>query len=41
MVLCTARRVSPNVQPPPGPQNPLPLLDPNQFDGKKPSGSDK
>lgn len=41
MVLCTARRVSPNVQPPPGPANPLPLLNKDQFDGKKPSGSGK
>ena len=41
MVLCTARRVSPNVQPPPGPANPIPLLNKDQFDGKKPSGSGK
>jgi pilus assembly protein CpaC len=39
MVLCTARRVSPNVQAPPGPTNPLPLLDKDKFDGKKPGGS--
>ena len=41
MVLCTARRVSPNVQPPAGPANPIPLLNKDQFDGKKPSGSGK
>ncbi len=41
MVLCTARRVSPNAQPPAGPANPFPLLNKDQFDGKKPSGSGK
>jgi pilus assembly protein CpaC len=41
MVLCTARRVSPNVQPPSGPANPIPLLNKDQFDGKKPSGGGK
>jgi pilus assembly protein CpaC len=41
MVLCTARRVSPNVQPPPGPKEPIPLLDPHQFDGQKPPGGGK
>ncbi len=41
MVLCTARRVSPNVQTPPGPAYPIPLLNKDQFDGKKPSGSGK
>lgn len=41
MVLCTARRVSPNVQAPAGPTNPQPFLDQQKFDGKKPSGSGK
>jgi pilus assembly protein CpaC len=41
MVLCTARRVSPNVQPPAGPANPLPFMEKDKFDGKKPSGSGK
>ena len=39
MVLCTARRVSPNAQAPPAPAAPKPLLDKDKFDGKKPSGS--
>jgi len=39
MVLCTARRISPNPQPPPPPAAPLPLLDKDKFDGKKPAGS--
>jgi pilus assembly protein CpaC len=38
MVLCTARRVSPSAQPPPGPTAPQPPLDKDKFDGKKPSG---
>jgi len=38
MVLCTARRISANPQAPPPPKNPLPLLDKDKFDGKKPSG---
>jgi len=38
MVLCTARRISANAQAPPPPKNPLPLLDKDKFDGKKPSG---
>lgn len=41
MVLCTARRVNPTAQAPPGPVNPLPLLDKGTFDGKKPEGSSK
>ncbi len=41
MVLCTARRVSPNNQPPAGPANPQPFMDKDKFDGKKPSGSGK
>ncbi len=39
MVLCTVRRVSANAQPPAPPQNPLPLLDKDKFDGRKPSGN--
>ena len=41
MVLCTARRVSPNTQPPAPPANPIPMLDKDKFDGKKPSGDGK
>jgi pilus assembly protein CpaC len=41
MVLCTARRISPTSQPPAGPQNPLPLLDKDKFDGPKPAGPAK
>jgi len=41
MVLCTARRVSANAAPPPGPVNPEPLLDNGKFDNKKPEGSGK
>jgi pilus assembly protein CpaC len=41
MVLCTARRVSPNGQAPAGPANPRPFMDKDKFDGKKPSGSGK
>jgi pilus assembly protein CpaC len=39
MVLCTVRRVSASAQPPAPPQNPLPLLDKDKFDKKKPSGN--
>ncbi len=39
MVLCTVRRVSASGQPPAAPQNPLPLLDKDKFDGRKPSGN--
>ncbi|PYX35068.1 MAG: type II and III secretion system protein [Acidobacteria bacterium] len=39
MVLCTVRRVSASGQPPAPPQNPLPLLDKDKFDGRKPSGN--
>jgi pilus assembly protein CpaC len=39
MVLCTARRISPNPQAPPAPAAPMPLLDKDKFDGKKPAGS--
>ena len=35
MVLCTVRRVAPNVQAPKGPVNPEPYLDHGKFDGKK------
>jgi pilus assembly protein CpaC len=38
MVLCTVHRISPAQQAPPGPANPQPFLDPNKFDGHKPSG---
>jgi pilus assembly protein CpaC len=41
MVLCTARRVAATSQPPPGPTNPKPFLNNDQFDGKKPSGGSK
>jgi len=37
MVLCTVKKISPNVQPPAGPANPVPFLDKDKFDGKKPS----
>jgi pilus assembly protein CpaC len=40
MVLCTARRVSPNAQPPKGPANPEPYLDNGKFD-KKPEPGNK
>src|ERR1700681_2177385 len=35
MVLCTVRRVAPNVQAPKGPVNPEPYLDHDKFDSKK------
>ena len=38
MVLCTARKISPTVQPPAPPRNPAPFLDKDKFDGKKPGG---
>jgi pilus assembly protein CpaC len=41
MVLCTARKVGATNQPPPGPTNPKPFLNNDQFDGKKPSGGSK
>ena len=40
MVLCTARRVAPGMQAPPGPKNPEPFLKNEKFD-KKPSGENK
>ncbi len=39
MVLCTARRVAPNLQAPKGPANPEPFLDKGKFDSKKPEPS--
>jgi len=39
MVLCTARRVAPDVQAPKGPANPEPFLDKGKFDSKKPEPS--
>ncbi|HXR15634.1 MAG TPA: pilus assembly protein N-terminal domain-containing protein [Terriglobales bacterium] len=41
MVLCTVHRISPSTQAPPGPHDPQPFLDPEKFDGKKPSGGSK
>jgi len=41
MVLCTARKVSPSTQAPPGPTNPQPFLDKDKFDKAKPAGSGK
>ena len=41
MVLCTVHRISPNNQPPPGPNDPQPFLDKEKFDGKKRSGVNK
>ena len=38
MVLCTVHRVSPNTETPPGPTNPKPFLNNENFDGSKPSG---
>jgi len=35
MVLCTAHRVAPSSQAPPGPTNPEPFLQKDKFDGKK------
>jgi pilus assembly protein CpaC len=37
MVLCTVKKISPNVQPPAGPTTPVPFLNNDKFDGKKPS----
>ena len=39
MVLCTAKRISPSPQAPPGPATPTPFLEKDKFDNKKPSGS--
>src|SRR5215468_5002165 len=38
MVLCTVRKISPETKAPTGPANPVPFLDDNKFDGKKPEG---
>ncbi|HET7441592.1 MAG TPA: type II and III secretion system protein family protein [Terriglobales bacterium] len=38
MVLVTARKIAANSQPPEPPKNPLPFLDKENFDGKKPVG---
>jgi pilus assembly protein CpaC len=39
MVLCTVRKITPNVQPPTGPTNPEPFLDNGKFDRKKPEAA--
>jgi pilus assembly protein CpaC len=36
MVLCTVKKISPEMKPPAGPTNPEPFLDQGKFDGKKP-----
>ncbi len=41
MVLCTVHRVAANNQAPPAPKAPIPVIDPNKFDGGKPGGSSK
>ncbi len=41
MVLCTVRRVAPSNEAPAGPAMPKPFLNPEKFDGKKPSGAEK
>jgi pilus assembly protein CpaC len=41
MVLCTARRISPNMQNPPLPAAPMPYLEKDKFDKSKPSGNSK
>jgi pilus assembly protein CpaC len=41
MVLCTARRVAPAVQPPELPKTPQPFIDKDKFDKGKPSGGAK
>ncbi|HZQ94196.1 MAG TPA: type II and III secretion system protein family protein [Candidatus Sulfotelmatobacter sp.] len=40
MVLCTVKKISPDIKAPAGPANPLPFLDNSKFDGKKP-GAEK
>src|SRR6266550_1676887 len=37
MVLCTVHKISPNVQPPPGPKNPQPFLNQDSFDKTNPA----
>lgn len=41
MVLCTVQRISPSNQPAPGPANPMPFLEKEKFDSKKPGGGQK
>jgi pilus assembly protein CpaC len=41
MVMVTARKVSPLIQPPQGPERPKPFMDKDKFDSKKPSGGSK
>lgn len=41
LVLVTAKRVSPTMQPPPEPKYPEPFMDKGKFDGSKPSGASK
>jgi pilus assembly protein CpaC len=41
MVLVTARKISPTLQPPAPPKNPEPFLNNDKFDGKKPAGGSK
>ena len=41
MVLVTARKISPTLQPPAPPKNPEPFLHNDKFDGKKPAGGSK
>jgi pilus assembly protein CpaC len=41
MVLVTARKISPTLQPPAPPKNPQPFLNNDKFDGKKPAGGSK
>jgi pilus assembly protein CpaC len=36
MVLCTVKKISPEMKAPAGPTNPQPFLDDDKFDGKKP-----
>jgi pilus assembly protein CpaC len=38
MVMVTARRISPQSEPPKGPETPRPFLEKDKFDNKKPSG---
>jgi pilus assembly protein CpaC len=38
MVLCTVKKISPDVKPPTGPKDPEPFLNKEKFDGKKPGG---
>jgi pilus assembly protein CpaC len=39
MVLCTVHRITPAVEAPKGPADPLPFLDKDKFDGKKPGSA--